>query len=131
MSAIAVSVKPLKQVRGRPIYWRIPIKNPDNGSAINLTGATVTATLRSDSLRQPMTIGPLGADGVVLVTGTSAQSSKLVIDGGGDIISAIIGPRPASPTDHPATGNNRLILSVVDSQGAPFDFVWPVIGIDL
>jgi hypothetical protein len=43
----------------------------------------------------------------VLVTGSAAQASTL------------------------AAGNlNELRLALTDSQGAPFDFVWPVIGED-
>lgn len=78
-----------------------------------------------------MTIGSLGADGTVLVTGTPEQSAKLVIDSGGEFISAIVGNRPSYLSDQPPRSPNELILSIIDSQGVPSDYIWPVTGEDL
>lgn len=106
MPRIARSAQPLYQTRGRPISWRIRTTNP-NGSALDLTGAAAVVLLHARGADLPLTVGSLGPDGVVLVTGSAAQASAL------------------------AAGNlNELRLALTDSQGAPFDFVWPVIGED-
>lgn len=107
MGRIARSVQPLYQTRGRPISWPIRLTNPD-GSALILAGATIAVVLHARGADLPLTVTPLARDGAVLVTGGAAQASLL------------------------AAGNlNELKLTLTDSRGTPFDFVWPVIGEDL
>ncbi|SFV05953.1 hypothetical protein SAMN02799631_04326 [Methylobacterium sp. 174MFSha1.1] len=106
MARIARSALPLYQTRGRPIAWRIRMSNPD-GSALDLTGCSASVTLHARGVDQPLSVGPLGPDGVVEVSGANALSSAL------------------------SAGNvNELRLALTDSQGTPTDYVWPVIGED-
>ncbi|AWN55071.1 hypothetical protein DK412_28480 [Methylobacterium sp. 17Sr1-1] len=80
--------------------------NP-NGSALDLTGCAAAVSLHARGVDQPLTVGPLGQDGVVRVAGGAALSSAL------------------------SAGNvNELRLALTDSQGTPTDYVWPVIGED-
>lgn len=106
MTRIARATEPLYQTRDRPVYWEWDVENED-GSPANLTGATVQVTLKSLLSVEPLAVAPLGASGKIVATGTRGQSSTLEAD-----------------------DSNRLILSIIDSQGIPVDIVWVVIGED-
>ncbi|MHC2016319.1 hypothetical protein [Methylobacterium sp. CM6247] len=105
MSRIARSSQPLYQTVNRPVSWPVALSAPD-GSAINLTGATATASLVWGSTSKALTVSLSAASmGRILLTGAAALTQEL-------------------PTGRLA----ELQLTITDSQGVVTDYVWPVVG---
>lgn len=105
MARIARSTAPLYQTRGRPIAWRIRMTGP-TGSPLDLTGASAVVTIKARGITdQGLEVGAIGADGIITVTGSPAQSTAM-----------------------PNGNLSELWLSLTDSQGMSTDYVWPVIG---
>ena len=108
MARIARSQLPLHQTRGRPVFWRIRMTRPD-GDPLDLTGAVAVAVLRSeapgpDAIDRLLTVGTLGPDGVIEVTGSADLTPDL-----------------------PIGRTSQLQVSLTYSQNAVKDYVWPVV----
>lgn len=103
MPRLARSAAPLYITRGRPFSFPMRLTGP-SGAAIDLTGATLTAQFQTGSVE--VRVGALI---------TNAPDGRLVVSA-----------QPSDLVNLRTEMQAKLVVSIVDSQGVPFDFVYPV-----